>query len=156
MLWVIAFAVSHSYVEEDIINLKGNMKIGFPIIDITPPAMITGIRPRAKDAVRAGIEHILFQECPESYAVAIDTYLKSLQKVPSPHLVNEKLSRNAKRGRKIFKKSGCIECHPPPLYTDLKKYDIGTGRGTEKNLAFDTPTLIEIWRTAPYLYDGRA
>jgi cytochrome c peroxidase len=21
---------------------------------------------------------------------------------------------------------------------------------------FDTPTLIEVWRTAPYLYDGRA
>ena len=22
--------------------------------------------------------------------------------------------------------------------------------------AFDTPALVEIWRTAPYLYDGRA
>ncbi len=26
----------------------------------------------------------------------------------------------------------------------------------EENLAFDTPTLVEAWRTAPYLYDGRA
>ncbi|HDY90025.1 MAG TPA: hypothetical protein ENH82_18130 [bacterium] len=122
----------------------------------TPPAMITGVRPSTEDAVRSGIEHILFQECPESYAVAIDAYLKSLKVVPSPYLVNGKLSRNAKRGRKIFKKSGCNECHPPPLYTDLKKYDVGTGRGNEKNLSFDTPILIEIWRTAPYLYDGRA
>jgi cytochrome c peroxidase len=22
--------------------------------------------------------------------------------------------------------------------------------------AFDTPTLVEVWRTAPYLHDGRA
>ena len=122
----------------------------------TPPAMITGIRLNAKDAIRGGIEHILFQEYTEEYVDAIDTYLKSLEIVPSPYLVNGKLCRNAKSGRKIFKKSGCIECHPPPLYTDLKKYDVGTGRGKEKNLSFDTPTLIEIWRTAPYLYDGRA
>ncbi len=26
----------------------------------------------------------------------------------------------------------------------------------EKNRYFDTPTLVEVWRTAPYLYDGRA
>ena len=26
----------------------------------------------------------------------------------------------------------------------------------EKGKEFDTPTLIETWRTAPYLYDGRA
>jgi len=26
----------------------------------------------------------------------------------------------------------------------------------EKDSRFDTPTLIEVWRTAPYLYDGRA
>ncbi|MHC5118519.1 MAG: cell surface protein, partial [Planctomycetota bacterium] len=26
----------------------------------------------------------------------------------------------------------------------------------ELGTAFDTPSLIEAWRTAPYLYDGRA
>jgi cytochrome c peroxidase len=25
----------------------------------------------------------------------------------------------------------------------------------DKDVEFDTPTLVEIWRTAPYLYDGR-
>jgi hypothetical protein len=38
----------------------------------------------------------------------------------------------------------------------MNKYDIGTGKDTEKNLAFDTPTLVELWRTGPYLVDGRA
>ena len=38
----------------------------------------------------------------------------------------------------------------------LKKYDVGTGRDREENLEFDTPMLIELWRSAPYLHDGRA
>ncbi|MFC1693500.1 beta-propeller fold lactonase family protein [Candidatus Latescibacterota bacterium] len=122
----------------------------------TPPVMITGVRPRAEDAVRAGIKHILFKESPEEVADAIDTYLKSLKAVPSPYLAEGKLNKEAKRGKKIFKKSGCIKCHPASLYTDMKKYDAGTGSGKERNLKFDTPTLIEVWRTAPYLYDGRA
>ena len=33
---------------------------------------------------------------------------------------------------------------------------MGTGKDIEKDRAFDTPTLIEVWRTVPYLYDGRA
>ena len=43
-----------------------------------------------------------------------------------------------------------------PLYTDLKTYDVGSGLDADRNRLFDTPTLIESWRTAPYLYDGRA
>ena len=93
---------------------------------------------------------------PEEDAVAIDEYLKSLKPVPSPYLVNGRLSRAARRGRKIFEKSGCVKCHPSPLYTDLQKYDVGTDRGMDKGVKFDTPTLVEVWRTAPYLYDGRA
>ena len=122
----------------------------------TPPAMVTGIRPDAETAVRSGIRHIQFAVRPEEDAVAIDEYLKSLKPVPSPYLVKGKLSKSAKRGKKIFKKSGCAKCHAGPMYTDLQKYDVGTGKGMEKNLAFDTPTLVEVWRTAPYLYDGRA
>ncbi|MFC1551255.1 cell surface protein [Candidatus Latescibacterota bacterium] len=122
----------------------------------TPPSMVTGIRAGAEIAVRAGIEHILFARRPEHEALAIDEYLKSMKKVPSPYLENGKLNKYAKRGRRIFKEAGCAECHPPPYYSDMKKYDVGTGWGEGKNIEFDTPTLIEMWRTAPYLYDGRA
>ena len=50
----------------------------------------------------------------------------------------------------------CSSCHPAPLFTDMKKYNVGTGIEQESNKEFDTPTLVEAWRTAPYLYDGRA
>lgn len=128
----------------------------------SPPAMITGVRDSAETAVRAGIRHILFSIRPESDAVAIDEYLKSLKPLQSPYLVIDpqtgkpSLSQSARRGAKIFKQAGCASCHTAPLYTNLKKYNVGTGRNKEKDIEFDTPTLIEVWRTAPYLYDGRA
>ena len=68
----------------------------------TPPAMSLGVRATAEAAVRAGIKHILFTEKPEEVPIAMDAYLKSLEPVPSPHLVNGNLSAAAKRGRQIF------------------------------------------------------
>ena len=123
----------------------------------TPPAMTLGVRGSAEDAVRSGIAHILFTAQPPEVANAMDDYLKSLQSVPSPHLVNGHLSPAARRGEKLFNQPeiGCARCHPPPLFTDLRSYDVGT-RGPLDGPAdiFDTPTLVELWRTAPYLHDG--
>ena len=50
---------------------------------------------------------------------------------------------------------GCYKCHPAPLYTDLKRHNVGTRSPNEYGERFDTPTLVEVWRTAPYLHDGR-
>jgi len=122
----------------------------------TPPMMITGIRDNAKMAVRAGIRHIQFAVRPEEDAEAIDAYLKSIRPVPSPFLEDGKLSAAAERGKEHFFKSGCAVCHPGPIYTDLKAYDVGTGKRREKGAKLDTPTLIETWRTGPWLNDGRA
>lgn len=123
----------------------------------TPPAMAEAVRPSAEVAVRAGLVHILFAERPEQEAAAIDAYLKSLRPVPSPHLVQGRLSPAAQRGRLLFEGEpvGCQRCHPGPLYTDLRTHNVGTWSPKQRNRVFDTPTLIEVWRTAPYLHDGR-
>jgi YVTN family beta-propeller protein len=123
----------------------------------TPPAMFLGVRTNAETAVRAGIEHILFTKQPEDVAASIDEYLKSLNPVPSPHLVHGKFSQSAKRGEKIFHSAGCADCHPPGLFTDQRPHDVGTRRAFDDPAdKFYTPTLIEVWRTAPYLHDGSA
>jgi YVTN family beta-propeller protein len=122
----------------------------------TPRAMWLGVRADAEAGVRAGIRHIQFAVRPEEDAQAIDAYLKSLKPIPSPHLVEGGLSRSAKRGKEVFKEVGCIECHPAPLFTDLKMYDVGTTTGPDEGLPVDVPSLVEAWRTAPYLHDGRA
>lgn len=123
----------------------------------TPPAMSVGVRETAEHAVRSGISHILFTQRPEDEAVAIDEYLKSLRPLPSPHLVDGRLSPAAERGRVLFHNDriACHKCHPASLYTDMKTHSVGTRSPYETNDRFDTPTLVEVWRTAPYLHDGR-
>lgn len=125
----------------------------------TPPAMSIGVREDAGAAVRAGIRHILFTEQPPEVAVALDAYLLSLTPVASPHLTDGNLSVAARRGEALFRSSrtGCTQCHSGPLFTDLESHDVGSrGRFDKPTDVFDTPTLVELWRTAPYLYDGSA
>lgn len=121
---------------------------------VTPPSMISGVRESAEWAVRAGFKFIQFFEVSEEDAACVDAYLKSLKPVPSPYLVDGKLSEKAERGKKVFDKLKCGECHSGVYYTDLKMHRIGDDVEFEKG--WDTPTLREVWRTAPYLFDGRA
>ena len=123
----------------------------------TPPAMAEGVRMSAEEAVRSGIAHILFTHQPEEEAEAIDAYLRALKPVPSPYLVDGQLSPTAGRGRELFhsERIACHRCHPAPLYTDLKSHNVGSQSPKEHTDRFDTPTLVEVWRTAPYLHDGR-
>ncbi|MEE9368357.1 MAG: c-type cytochrome [Pontiella sp.] len=114
------------------------------------------MRADAETGVRAGLKHIQFSVRPEEDAQAIDDYLKSLTPVPSPYLVDGKLSESAQRGKELFEGLSCASCHPAPLYTNLKMVDVGTTKGQDKGKPVDVPSLIEAWRTAPYLHDGRA
>jgi YVTN family beta-propeller protein len=127
------------------------------LVHKTPPAMWEGVRPTGEEAVRSGIRHIQFAVRPEADAVAIDEYLKSLKQIPSPKLVNGQLSESAKRGQALFisERIGCAICHPAPLYTDLRMHDVESRGQYDRRSDFDTPTLVECWRTAPYLHDGR-
>jgi len=124
----------------------------------TSPLMSMGVRADVPTAVLAGIQHILFNSRPKREVVdSIVAYLGSLKPVPSPHLVHGKLSEAAERGKKVFSQASCIDCHDSELYTDQQPHDVGTrnphDQPTDK---FYSPTLIEVWRTAPYLHDGSA
>ena len=121
----------------------------------TPPAMITGVRARAEVGVRAGMRYIQFAVRPEEDAEALDAYLKAMKPVPSPYLEDGKPSPAARRGERVFAAAGCAQCHSGPLFTDQKMHALGLGTGRDRARAFDTPTLVEIWRTAPYMHDGR-
>lgn len=120
----------------------------------TPPCMISGIRANAHVANRAGFKYIQFMELKEEDAACVDAYVASLKPVPSPYLVDGELSEKAKKGRKVFERLKCDACHSGPYYTNMKMHRIG--EDIEFEQGWDTPTLIEVWRTAPYLFDGRA
>jgi hypothetical protein len=143
---------------------------------LTPPVMWRGVRADAATAVRAGIHHIQFAEPLPEQAEAIDAYLLGMRAVPGPGLdagVLESaktdevscskchlpgvprgtLTAAGRRGKTLFEgKAGCAECHPHPTFTSMKKVDPGLGSG----VLYDVPSLIEVWRTAPYLHNGDA
>lgn len=122
----------------------------------TPPAMASAVHATAQAAVRSGIQHILMSKRPEAEAAAMDAWLTSLEPLPSPFLVKGRFSLAAQRGQRLFESDrvGCASCHPGPRYTDLKMHDVGSRAESDDRSAFDTPTLVETWRTAPYMHDG--
>ena len=125
----------------------------------TAPSMWLGVRSNAFVAVRAGIRNSLFTVQPPEIAQALDAYLIALQPMPSPRLLRGELSPAAQRGKKLFFSDavGCADCHKGSFYTDQKFHDVGTvGKFDQATNRFDTPSLIEVWRSGPYLHDGRA
>jgi cytochrome c peroxidase len=124
---------------------------------LTPPAMSLGVRETVAVAVKAGLQKILFTNAPSQVAEAIEAFIHSLTPVPGPATFHGQHPAAVTRGKAIFERPevGCAQCHPGPLYTDLHRYDVGTeGRNDKEGEAFDTPALVEVWRTAPYLHDG--
>ncbi|HUS91524.1 MAG TPA: hypothetical protein VM695_06715 [Phycisphaerae bacterium] len=125
----------------------------------TPPVMSLGVRATYEVATLAGFRFILFREPDPVDVDAVQAYLRSREPDKSPHLLPDGgLSDKAKQGKKLFEdaKTGCTTCHPAPLLTDLKMYDVGTRGELDRKDAFDTPTLVELWRTGSYLHDGSA
>ena len=152
----------------------------------TPPVMSTGVRATMEVAVQTGFTFIQFRSQNDSQLDQVRAYLRSLQAEGSPYLkmtpgkklacavchhqgpkgampathmpTDGELTAEAQKGLKLFTDAtvGCAKCHPGPLFTDLKMYDVGTGHELDGRKDFDTPTCFEMWRTAPYLHDGSA
>ena len=122
----------------------------------TPPVTWTGVFPTLDDCVPYEIKTILFASRPKQDAAAIVAFLKSMRPVPSPHLVNGELGPAARRGERVFQKALCVNCHSGEYRTAMESRDIGTSTPADRMRTFDIPTLREVWRTAPYLHDGRA
>ncbi|MGZ8899997.1 MAG: putative Ig domain-containing protein, partial [Limisphaerales bacterium] len=68
-------------------------------------------------------------------------------------------------GKLVFQAQNCAQCHSGAQFTDSALnlfHDVGTikpSSGSRLGAAltgFDTPTLLGLWSTAPYLHDGSA
>lgn len=120
----------------------------------TPPAMWTGVRADMEAAVRAGQRFGGFLPVEENHR-ALMAFLGDPPRAPNPHrrLGNPEA---AARGAQLFIAGACQICHPAPKYTDGRAYDVGIAAPTDQHREFDTPSLRECYRTAPYFHDGRA
>jgi len=99
---------------------------------------------------------------------ALAAYIESLTPKRPPTPLPEALPA-IERGKRIFlsEKAGCAACHPPPLYTDsgqkdaqgdFIRHDVSTGKESEDETirSLDTPSLLGLRQSEPYLHDGRA
>jgi cytochrome c peroxidase len=126
---------------------------------------------KGKMKTKTGFDKIELEETTAGRSKDLDAlaiYCNSFDFPLSPHIpAPGKLSAQAERGKAVFyrKDVGCASCHNGPYYTDsslqkpFKLHDVGTGGDdpTEKmGPAYDTPTLLGIYRTPPYLHHGKA
>lgn len=97
---------------------------------------------------------------------ALAAYTNSHEFTLSPYAKGG-LTPAAQRGQKIFHSSQtrCAECHTGPFYTDSQsgkpgvRHDVGTGTSDDSEImgpTYDTPTLLGVYRSAPYLHHGTA
>jgi len=61
-----------------------------------------------------------------------------------------------KNGKAIPVENQCAYCHSGPKYTDQKRFDVGSGKPTDRSPLIDVPQLTNVAYTAPYLHDGSA
>ncbi len=97
---------------------------------------------------------------------ALAAYVASLSAFSqSPYRNNGALTADAATGRQIFQTANCAQCHSGVPFTEAANgtlRNIGTlkpSSGTRLGLpltGIDTPTLRDVWATAPYLHDGSA
>lgn len=138
----------------------GNAKDTLSLLyfDKTEPQNRRATVPTAKQCTRNGLEGTNMLVASDRDVDDLYAYLTSLEAVPSPHLARDgKLTAAAERGKTLFDgAAGCARCHPAPYFTDRQMHNVGVQSDNEPDGRYDTPSLIEAYRTAPYLHDGRA
>ena len=109
-------------------------------------------------------------ESYDGYQLAdLVSYIKSMPLRPNRfRLPNGELTPTQERGKAIFERTRtrrgapipeanqCATCHSGKHYTNLKMFDVGSGKATDRSPMIDTPQLNNIVLTAPYLHDGSA
>jgi YVTN family beta-propeller protein len=96
-------------------------------------------------------------------------YIRSLPPRPNRfRLPGRDLTAAQERGKVLYDRSvdkfhnsipetnRCNYCHSGPKGTNQKSFDVGTRKATDNSGLLDTPQLINIAITGPYLHDGSA
>jgi YVTN family beta-propeller protein len=107
--------------------------------------------------VRKSIETTMHGKKPSDDQVRdLTAYLKTLPPPPSRDRLRGGIDDEAaRRGREIFAKHACANCHVPSSYTSGKTYDVGLA--DEQGLKqFNPPSLRGISQGGPYFHDSRA
>ena len=134
---------------------NGKDVISLVYIHHTSPHNRRATRPDPRQCMETGVvgSHLILPEPADVDDLL--AYVQTLEPEPNPNL--PQLAEAARRGKALFEgKADCAKCHPEPYFTDQQMHNIGLLSPLEPDGRYDTPSLIESYRTAPYYHDGRA
>ena len=99
----------------------------------------------------------------------LERYICTIPRPPNRYRpLGAELNDAQRRGRALFyrtetndgtpipRRDQCVNCHPPPYFTDRQLHDVGTQGPLDTIRKFDTPHLNNIYDSPPYLHDGRS
>lgn len=105
----------------------------------------------------------------EEELAAIDYYIATIRRPPNRYrALGVELTPAQRRGKMLFERTmtntgkpippegQCVFCHPAPLYTNRRIFDVGTKMKHDTDGRFDVPHLNNIYDSAPYLHNGAA
>lgn len=144
------------YARHDIGGFSAWATLSCQGIEGTSPFLRDGSYSRLQDLheVARGLYRDYPAPADSDRAESLRAYLKTLQLPDNPR--SEELSRR-RRGCDVFFASGCADCHQPPAFTNRASVpNQGLFPDQPQFEWLDVPSLHGLWRSAPYLHDGRA
>jgi YVTN family beta-propeller protein len=82
-------------------------------------------------------------------------YLQTLTPPPGQGRFRASDAKARERGREVFHRQACDNCHAPPTYTSTRTFDVGLSDEAGNQL-FNPPSLRGVSQGGPYFHDGRA
>jgi cytochrome c peroxidase len=136
----------------------------------TEPFKWNGKNPSLEVQCGPRFAKVLMRTDPFSPAELKDlrAFLESLPPPRGTRKLGQPLTALQERGRQIFfatktpagvpipRERQCHTCHRPPLFTNRLPAAVGSRGPRDTTDLFDTPHLLGIATSAPYLHDGRA
>ena len=119
----------------------------------TGPWSWLGSRQQLSDEIHRSILTTMREVPSEEKEEALLAYMKTLEAPPPKQIPSSKVLLKA--GKEIFEKTGCVDCHVPPYYTDAATYHTGI-EDEQGNRRFNPPSLLGVSHRVHLLHDGRA
>jgi YVTN family beta-propeller protein len=152
---------------------------GIDIVDNKPLEAVDGTEPFKWNGgnpdleTECGIRTEKFFYRSQSYSKQeLDDLVKFIKAMPARpnrfRVANGELTPAQERGQAVFERTArkngmpipeelqCGTCHSGPKYTNQVSTNVGTKKLADRSGLFDTPHLVNIALTAPYLHDGSA
>lgn len=124
----------------------------------TPPYAWNGAAAELSTQVRNSIEKTMQRDDPatDDSVKAITAYIATLALPPSvDELRGTQDPAAIERGRQVFARHDCANCHAPPTYTTPDVYDVGL-KDQQGNTRFNPPSLRGISHRGPFFHDNSA